>query len=446
MKSRVLLQLSASAALLALVTVGCKPAGSRPATLSSTAVPDARDGARAAAKARAALQARDAAKAVAEAERSVAADPRNPAYRAVLGQSYLLAGRFVSAQTAFADALSLDPDQPVAGLNLALARIALGDASGALRLLDQLEGKVGESDRGLAFALAGDVERAVPILEAAARAPGADARTRQNLGLGYALARRWDEARAVAAQDLPAEQVGRRMLEWAMFSRPSRSWDQVAGVLGISPHLDSGQPVALALAPQAEPVRTAAVEQPAPLAEPAIAEAPASPPVELAANLEPEALPPLLKATAPSVTPVAVPAMLAPPPATPVRAAFVAPEPALRQASLPIQRVASEGGFVVQLGAYSTAARVETAWSRIAARVQMIADYVPSSSAFDLERAGTVYRLSLGGFQTRAAAVDLCEKVRLKGGECFVRAALGDRPLRWASATSAGGGRQLASR
>lgn len=129
-------------------------------------------------------------------------------------------------------------------------------------------------------------------------------------------------------------------------------------------------------------------------------------------------------------------------PRAPIKVAYVAP---VRKAAAPaLASQTAKGGFVVQLGAYSTAARVETAWNRIAARVQMIADYVPSSGTFDLEHKGAVYRLSLAGFETRAAAVDLCERVRVKGGECFVRATFDDRPVRWASRKEKGV--QLASR
>ena len=62
-----------------------------------------------AAKASKALGRHDGATAVRFAEQAVAARPQEAAYRALLGQAYLLAGRFGSARTALADSLSLSP-------------------------------------------------------------------------------------------------------------------------------------------------------------------------------------------------------------------------------------------------------------------------------------------------------------------------------------------------
>ncbi|WP_380879178.1 hypothetical protein ACFB49_20800 [Sphingomonas sp. DBB INV C78] len=465
MKTDVLLKLTVSAACLALVTVGCKPAGSRPASLSSSAPSSSRDAAKAASKAMAAINERKADVAIVEAEKAVSLAPRDAGYRAMLGQAYLIHGRFASAQAAFSDALALHSEQPHVGLSLALTEIAMGRGGAAQQVLDGLEGKVAEADRGLAYALAGEVDRGVTILESAARAPGAGAKARQNLGLAYAMAGRWGEARSIAAQDLPADQISRRMLEWAMFAKPRQRWDQVASLLGVRPGLDAGMPVALALAPTApaaEPVALAQAEPqpqpeataapvvaPEPVIEPvALAEAAPPAPIETAAVPEyvaPEPTPtnaqPLLQAavaTNHGVTPV--PTLIAAP-RSPIKVAYVVP--VRKPASVVQQR--AKGGFVVQLGAYSTASRVETAWNRIAARVQMIEDYVPSTGTFDLQHTGTVYRLSLAGFATRAAAVDLCERVRAKGGECFVRASFDDRPVQWVSRRKAKG-EQLAMR
>ena len=129
MKSRILFRLSASAVMLALTTVGCKPAAVRPAAIASTAPSAGRDADRAAARAAAAIRAHDAARAVAQAETAVALAPRDAAKRALLGQAYLIAGRFGSARVAFRDALALDPAQPRVALNLALTEVATGDVA-----------------------------------------------------------------------------------------------------------------------------------------------------------------------------------------------------------------------------------------------------------------------------------------------------------------------------
>lgn len=426
MKTTVLLKLSASAVIVATVTVGCTSAGTRPAALSSSAAPAERDGA--------------GSVSIAAAETAVAAAPRDAASRASLGQAYMLAGRFASARSSFRDALALDSTLDKAALNLALTEVAMGNGNAALQMLDELDGKVAAGDRGLAYALAGEPHRAVMILEAAARAKSADARVRQNLALSYALAGRWNEAKSTAAQDLSPDQVGRRMLEWVLLTRPSTSWEQVAGVLGVKPGYDPGQPVALALAPLPEsaaaPVALA-VAEPAPIAQettpPAFANV-APPAVELAdaatpvidQTPAPQAVPVLLQAAA-VTSPAALPPLISAP-RTPIKLMVLASAPA-RAVRAPAPQ--ARGGFVVQLGAYSSAARVETAWNRIATRVAMVMDYAPSSGTLALQQVGTVYRLSLAGFATRDAATTVCERVRAKGGECFVRAAIDDRPVQW---------------
>ncbi|NDS27982.1 tetratricopeptide repeat protein, partial [Escherichia coli] len=57
----------------------------------------------------------------------MANDPQNAEYRALLGQAYLLAGRFASANQALGDALTLNPGDGRVALNLVLAKIAGGD-------------------------------------------------------------------------------------------------------------------------------------------------------------------------------------------------------------------------------------------------------------------------------------------------------------------------------
>src|SRR3546814_11100965 len=78
---------------------------------------------------------------------------------------------------------------------LTLAHIALGQKSEALTLLRDYREVVPASDAGLALALAGDSESAIYILAGAARQKGADARTRQNLALAFALSGRSEERR-----------------------------------------------------------------------------------------------------------------------------------------------------------------------------------------------------------------------------------------------------------
>ena len=104
----------------------------------------------------------------------------------------------------------------------------------------------------------------------------------------------WTAARTVAAQDVPADQVDARIQQWMSFAKPARASDQVAALTGVTPAAsDPGQPVRLALAPQASRMAAAEPVVAAPAAEPepvfvAEAPAPAPAPVEYAAAPAPE--------------------------------------------------------------------------------------------------------------------------------------------------------------
>jgi Flp pilus assembly protein TadD len=441
MKPSLLLRFAASILVLGFVTTGCKNED-RPTTASAV-VPRADIGAaKAADAARVALGADRPAQAVTLAEQAVALQPRDAGYRALLGQCYLAAGRFASAATSLRDARALDPAQTRAGLNLALAEIALGDRAAALAVLGDIKGQVNEADRGLAVALAGDPDGAVRALESAARAEGADARTRQNLALAHALAGQWGMARRIASQDLVGDALEQRMRQWAQFSQPSADWQQVATLLNVAPVQDAGQPVALALAAEpATPIATVAVAAAAPAPEaPAVAEAPV-PASTLVAQAVPAAF---TAAPVPASAPAPLIHAAAAQPESARIAAFVRPvDMPIRTAPVPTRRRVQpqDGRFVIQLGAYSSAARVEAGWRRKVARFHRLADYTPSSGSF-VYRGATLHRLTLAGFGTRAEATGLCGWLKTKGGDCFVRAAAGERIVRLAP----GAGTELAAR
>src|SRR5690606_14673853 len=135
---------------------------------------------------------------------------------------------------------------------------------------------------------------------------------RQNLAFAYALAGRWREARLMAEQDVPADQVPDRIEQWAMLAQPGAWQQRVAGLLAVPAGvIDTGQPSALALA------NTPSIEQLA---------AEAAPPAELA--------PALAEAEAPAP----MPTLELPPVAAPARpasfeAAFASPIPSAAQSS-----------------------------------------------------------------------------------------------------------------
>lgn len=260
-------------------------------------------------------------------EQAVALAPRDAGYRLLLADTYMRSGRFQSAETTYRDVTSIDPSQSRAGVALALMQVANGRVDAAMAQLERIERDAPAADVGLAFALAGAPQRAVELLEPAARGLGATPRVRQNLALAYALGGDWDRARTIAAQDLPADEVSGRMAQWASFSHRAGTAEPVQALLGVNAVADGGQPIRIALNAPADddrgvafaaaeplpvavqaPVRSVSVDTSAPIA--------ASEPVQIA-----EVIP------MPTDAPVAAaPVVLAQ--AEPVGEAIVVPAPA----------------------------------------------------------------------------------------------------------------------
>lgn len=400
---------------------------------ASDAEAEAKFAADAAAKATKAMARREFAGAATYAEAAVGARPDHAAYRALLGQAYLSGGRFMSAAQALGDALSLDPSNGRAALNLSLAQIALGDWQTARETLDAHAAHIGAADRGLALALSGDPQGAVMVLAEAAREPGADAKLRQNLALSLALAGHWQQAKTVAAIDLSPAEVDKRILQWAAFARPGGAADQVAALLGVTPVADSGQPVRLAL--NARPEAMAALSQPAMTAEANLpAPAPvAAEPVEMAASVVAPATRIVFADRREIVQSIPTEAR------QPVRTASIVERraPTAQPKAEPV-REAARGDHYVQLGAYENAAVARDAWSRISRRVAGLRALSPQG--MDVAIGGhDFYRLSVGGF-ARGDADRLCRQVRSSGGKCFVRGHAGEQVANWAK------GPQYASR
>src|SRR4051794_27325626 len=199
-------------------------------------------------RAMAALNANDVPAAITLGERAVQKTPNDAGFRALLGNAYFAGGRFQSAESAYKDSLNLFSNQPQVVLKLALVEIALGKSGEALSFLEAGKDVLDPADYGLAVALAGHPADAVRVLEAAAREPGADARVRQNFALALALSGDWTNARTVAAQDVPADQLDSRIQQWMQLASPKKASDQIAALTGVKPAVaDPGQPTQLAL-------------------------------------------------------------------------------------------------------------------------------------------------------------------------------------------------------
>ena len=347
-------RLAISTALAAGVLTGCSAGGDNPAKFASAA--------------QTALATGSATAAVDNAEKAVLADPRNPAYRVLLGNAYLKAGRFESARQAYDEAMDLGEDSSRTALSLALADIALGRHGEAVDTLNSYRDSLPASDYGLALALAGQPQQGAQILGRALRGGENTPKVRQNLALAYALAGQWREARTMAAQDVPADQLGDRMEQWALMGYSERTRDRVATLLGVPLRGDTGQPQALALAnfPAAEQLAAEAATRAEPaaaapaLAEAAVKELPATdtstPAPALADSSSQSQQAQLALIDLPASQPYVRPAV-----AAPARKVAVA-------AAKPVATPAKAGTHLVQLGSFSTPEGARRAWRHYTAR------------------------------------------------------------------------------
>jgi len=432
--------LTALGLVTALAACSGKMAGTNSASASAARIDPSKVGL--ATRAHAALATNDLVKALAFAESAVEYRPQDAAFRALLGNVYLASGRFASAEATYGDSLGLNGNQPQVVLKLALTQIALGKNDQASGLLASAQSMLDPTDLGLALALAGRADQAVAVLEPAARALGADARTRQNLALAYALGGDWEAARTIAAQDIPADQLNGRMDQWLGLAKPGQKGAQIAALIGVTPAAsDPGQPIRLALAPPAN--RFAAIQSPATVAPAApvaqVAFAPSEPapaaavpyaaPAAAAFVPVAPAVPEARVAAAPSVAPAPV-ALRAPRPAlTPAAVRLSQSLPELRRAALPRN---GRSRAVVQLGAYDKRSYIEGAWNRLSAKYAGLKEYLPVTARFEGAK-GTFYRLSVKGFASDRDAARLCASLKRSGANCFVRAAFNDAPVQLAS-------------
>ncbi len=401
-------------------------------------------------KAQAAFAKGKTSQAITHAEESVLAEPRNPAYRAMLGAVYMESGRFVSAAQSFRDAMDLGDNSPRTALSYALAEIAVGQHGKALTVLDAHRSQIDASDLGLALSLAGQPQQGVHVLGNALRGGQNTAKVRQNLAYSYALMGNWRAARLMAAEDVPADKVSDRIAEWAHSAAPEFHQARVAKLLGVPVVGDTGQPAMLALS------NHDSVQQ---LADAAVADsvasvsAPAPAPVAVAARGE---LPALAMPTQPTELPVAVeapveqvrefaeafasrgaPVEKASPEVSTSKVRFVS-NPVVQKAPVSAApagfvtaqtkqdgRAAVAGEHLIQLGSFSSRAGAERAWGIYTKRYPQLKNFDRVISKA-VVRGKTYYRVSAGGFE-RASAKSMCSSVKSGKQGCITWAA--NRPL-----------------
>ncbi len=392
-------------------------------------------------RAMAALNSNDVPTAIDLAERAVQKTPDDAGFRALLGNAYFAGGRFQSAEQAYKDSLSIYSNQPQVVLKLALVEIGLGKNAEALGFLEAGREVIDPADYGLAVALAGRPDAAIQVLQDIARRPDADARVRQNLALAYALSGDWTNARTVASQDVPADQLDARIHQWMQMASPGKGSTAVAALVGVTPApVDPGQPLRLALnktnsqvqQAQAAPVQTAVVPEqqvaqsvraPVPAPVPAAVET-MTPPLPVAVAEATQAAPPPVQFVEPKSRPKAA--------HKPQLVAHVAPT--VKPAKLYAAPAHGGSRAVVQLGAYSNSGSVLLAWNSKARKFRSLSAYTPMSARFASPK-GTFYRLSVKGFGSVNEAMALCSSLRREGGTCFVRNVAGDAPVNIASAS-----------
>lgn len=456
MNSNMLTRLAISGFVLG-ITTACGGMGSM-AGAPSAAAGEPQAASKSAERARVAIDKGKTNSAVGHAEAAVAGSPRDGSYRALLGQAYLNDGRFASASTALAEAMELGATDSNTILALALSYIAQDKRGAAVELLSAHRDTVPAPDTGLALALAGDSEAAIYVLTEAARAPGAGARTRQNLALAFALSGRWAQARIVAAQDLSLDKVEARMAEWSKLAEQRSSQVRVASLIGTKARADAGMPVRLALSNFADTQLAAAAPAPVEVAsaDPAPVEtyAPApvmSPVMADASNAIRSVELPMPERNADGVVPVTELPQPAPAgeiilaDAAPYRSApGAAPEtvrPAQRQAlELATMIVPKAMGFdskkpsgwAVQLGAYDSLGIAKEKWDVLKRKNGQLAHF-PASSHMATVKGRTFHRLTVNGLATRADANNLCQQLKAQGQVCFIRQMGGSESIQWAA-------------
>ena len=428
MNSNFVVKLALSTAFVAVPTLGCTSLGISSTSEVSSAKAGPQKAHGWARKAEKHLAKGQTDRALTFAELAVEADMQNRDYRALLARIYMAQGRFASAERTLMDVMDLGQTDPRTVVSLALARIAQGQVDSAISLIDANQSIIPVSDYGLTLALAGQSGRAVALLGEAIRADNASARTRQNLALSYALEGRWREARIMAVQDMSQDKVNDRIVEWAQYARPGAYQLRIAGLLNVTPRDDAGQPVRLALnsiparlaGVQAEPVAMPVMDAPVELA--AIGPAPVADSAGFAAvesdtkiatiALQPLVEAPLIKAPVEAVKTVV---------SAPIRIAMV---------DVPASN--TSGTHQVQLGAFSSAASAQRAWSEFSKRFGVLngLNFVNSKVTVNGK---TLVRLAAAGFDNRASAVSACRQIRSMGGACIIRDT-GGQPVRLAGA------------
>jgi cell division septation protein DedD len=129
--------------------------------------------------------------------------------------------------------------------------------------------------------------------------------------------------------------------------------------------------------------------------------------------------PPAKPAPATQVAQALRPQLPAAPPAPKAEPAPAKPAPVAKAEPAPAK--AAAGAFAVQIGALSSTALADKAWSEAVA----VAPGLAAGKGKGIEKlsrnGGTLYRTTVTGFATRDDAQAFCGKLKAAGKACFVR-------------------------
>src|SRR5262249_33209679 len=90
----------------------------------------------------------------------------------------------------------------------------------------------------------------------------------------------------------------------------------------------------------------------------------------------------------------------------------------------PSPSVTSGGPIAIQLGSFPTDMLAASSWSRIkSSNVAVLGEYTPKFQRAEVGGKGPWYRLQVTGFADKAAAQDVCNKLKANGQACIITTA-----------------------
>ncbi|WP_262692563.1 SPOR domain-containing protein [Kordiimonas aestuarii] len=306
----------------------------------------------------------------------------------VLGKSRIALGKFDTALLAFDSAATTMPSDPgvISARGITLA--ALGRTGDAIAAFRHTADPGSLSNLALIFAMTGNAAAAVNILEPLALNGKVSAQGRQNLAMAYLLAGRETDAYQMARLDLDPASVGETFTFYrSLTSLPVDRRMQALTTGIVEPDWTNAEAGNLVLAekPNAEEAakriaaRPVLAKVPAPVKqEPVKQEAKTDIDV---ANYELTEIPPLV-------------------------------EP---------------NGWALQIGAYRTTKALMRGWTILyRANVDLLTDIPPRRSEVDFGNTegkpkGFYYRLNAGPLKSLGAARTLCQALKARGTECWIR-------------------------